>query len=178
MSPGQISARPPSPHDLYASQASYVWSTVRRLGIPPADVEDVAQEVFVTAFRKLPSFDPARPVQPWLFGIAVNLASHHQRWWTRRREVPDDGRLARQLDVALDPEALAVDRQEQALLFAALQKLRLERRAVLILHEIDGRPIPEVAETLEIPLNTAYSRLRLGRLDLAAAVQQLSGGVA
>jgi len=55
----------------------------------------------------------------------------------------------------------------------ALQEVDLEQRAVLILADIDEQPIPLVAESLGIPLNTAYSRLRVARLRFAAAVRRL-----
>jgi len=64
--------------------------------------------------------------------------------------------------------------EERSLLMRALHQLDLDRRAVLVLHEWEEQPIPAVAETLEIPLNTAYSRLRLAREDLAAAVKRLA----
>jgi RNA polymerase sigma-70 factor (ECF subfamily) len=54
----------------------------------------------------------------------------------------------------------------------ALDGLDLDRRAVFVMHELDEIPVPEVANTLAIPLNTAYSRLRLARVDVAAAIQR------
>jgi RNA polymerase sigma-70 factor (ECF subfamily) len=71
---------------------------------------------------------------------------------------------------ALPDEQLAAA-EEWQLLAAALDTLDLERRAVVVMHDWDDEPMPEVARALAIPLNTAYSRLRLGRADLAAAVK-------
>jgi RNA polymerase sigma-70 factor (ECF subfamily) len=56
---------------------------------------------------------------------------------------------------------------------SALETLELGRRAVFILHALDECPMPEVARALGLPLNTAYSRLRLARADLALAVRRL-----
>ena len=55
----------------------------------------------------------------------------------------------------------------------ALDDLELDRRAVLILHDIDGHSVPEIARALSIPLNTAYSRLRLAREQFKAAVKRI-----
>ena len=56
----------------------------------------------------------------------------------------------------------------------ALDALDLDKRAVLVMHELDGVAIPDVAMALSIPLNTAYSRLRLARRDFEKAVSELS----
>jgi RNA polymerase sigma-70 factor (ECF subfamily) len=56
-----------------------------------------------------------------------------------------------------------------------MESMPLERRAVFVMHEIDGLPVPEVAQALAVPLNTAYSRLRLARRDFATAIERLRG---
>lgn len=73
-----------------------------------------------------------------------------------------------------DPTALerVIQGEALALAQAALDTLDLEKRAVFILHEIDGYSMPEVSLALEIPLNTAYSRLRLARTRFAAALKR------
>ena len=75
-------------------------------------------------------------------------------------------------DAASPDEAIDKAKGRQ-LVLEALESLDLDRRAVFILHEIDGQPIPEVALALGTPLNTAYSRLRLGRKEFAEAIQRL-----
>jgi RNA polymerase sigma-70 factor (ECF subfamily) len=77
-------------------------------------------------------------------------------------------------DASLPADVQLADHEEHSLLLRALDTIDLERRAVLVLHEWDGEPIPEVARALGIPLNTAYSRLRAAREDLAAAVKRLT----
>ena len=63
--------------------------------------------------------------------------------------------------------------QARALVLAALQRIPLPRRAVLVMHDLDQVPMQEVAATLSIPLFTAYSRLRKARLELATAITQI-----
>jgi RNA polymerase sigma-70 factor (ECF subfamily) len=65
--------------------------------------------------------------------------------------------------------------QQRQLLARALAALDLDKRAVLVMHDVDGHPMPEIAEALSIPLNTAYSRLRLAREQFAIAVRRMQG---
>jgi len=153
---------------IYLDQLPYVMSTLRRLGVGERDLEDITHDVFVTVHRRLPDYDRARPVRPWLFGIAYRAASDYRRLARHRREdmdhevdAPD---TSQPVDERLDQA------QQRSLLVAALQDVELDRRAVLLMHDLDGIGVPEIAEQLGIPLNTAYSRLRLARKDLQIAV--------
>ena len=75
------------------------------------------------------------------------------------------------------PQAAEVARREALdLLDRALATIEVDRRAVLVLHEIEQMTAPEIARTLEIPMNTVYSRLRVARTELEAAVTRLKGG--
>ena len=151
---------------IYEGEFGYVMKTLRRLGIPERDLPDVTQEVFVRVYQALPNYDPRRPVRPWLFGFALRTASNHLRLWRTRSAPPASAEVEVQ-DSGPTPEQRAAAAEDRALVVRALQSLSLSRRAVVVLHEIDGLSVPEVAETLRIPLNTAYSRLRRGLADLA-----------
>lgn len=155
---------------LYRSEFPYVWKTLRRLGAPPADLEDLAHDVFVVVHRHLCDYDPARPLRPWLFGIALRVVSDFRRLGRNAREIP--GQSLDTADVGPTPEQHLQGKEARALLMNALDGLDLDRRAVFVLHELDELPMPEIAAMLAIPLNTAYSRLRLARADLAAFIQR------
>jgi len=156
---------------LYRAELAHIVRTVRRLGVRPADVEDVAHDVVLTAFVRRDSFDPTRPVGPWLFGIAYRVVANHFRRRGRSAEVPlEPQRLP--ADASSDPGPA---REARDLLLAALAAIDLEHRAVVVMHDLDGAGAPEVAQALAIPVNTAYSRLRNGRAKLAAAVRRLEG---
>jgi len=157
---------------IFQQEFRYVWNTLRRLGVHERDLEDMTHEVFVRVHDQLAFFDPERPVRAWLFGIALGIATNYRRLARHRvhlmAEPPDVTDLARRADESLE-------QHEQAeLVHAALQKVALEQRAVLVLHELDGCPIPEVATTLGLSLNTAYSRLRLGREAFRTAFRRLA----
>ncbi|MBN2573207.1 MAG: sigma-70 family RNA polymerase sigma factor [Deltaproteobacteria bacterium] len=165
---------PPEPDlpSIYRSEFSYVWKTLRRLGAPSADIEDLAHDVFVVAHRHLGDYDPTRPLRPWLFGIAVRVVSDHRRVGRNSREIP--GEIAEAVDATPSVQDRLEDREARALLMRALDELDLEQRAVLVMHDLDELPVPEIAAALSIPLNTAYSRLRLARAAVSAWVARFS----
>jgi RNA polymerase sigma-70 factor, ECF subfamily len=159
---------------LYRSEFPYVWKTLRRLGAPAADLEDLAHDVFVVVHRHLGDYDPSRPPRPWLFGIALRVVSDFRRLGRNAREIPGHA-----VEVAASdptPEQRLQGREARALLMKALDTLDLDRRAVFVLHELDELSMPEIAAALSIPLNTAYSRLRLARADLAGWLERLQSG--
>ena len=163
----------PSFRSIYEAEFDYVWQSLRRLGVRPSDVEDVAHDVFVTVHRKLSDYDPFRPIRPWLFGIAFRIASDYRRTSRFQREVFDSE--PEREDPGPIADAQLATREAHRLVMAALDTINLDQRAVFILHELDGQTIPEVAEALGEPLNTIYSRLRLARKAFAAAATRLQG---
>ena len=159
--------------DLFSQQFAFVWGSLRRLGVQERDVEDVAQDVFLKVHAKFDVFDRARPVRPWLFAFAVRAAADYRRLARHRVE-----RLGPESEAERPSLAKGADRQleefeERSLVEEALNAVPLDRRAVLIAFELDEVPMKEVATALEIPLHTAYSRLRVGREEFAAAIRRL-----
>jgi RNA polymerase sigma-70 factor (ECF subfamily) len=156
---------------IFEAELSYVWTSLRRLGVHARDLEDVAHEVFLKAYEALPRYDPTRPIRPWLFAFAFRFASDYRRLARHRTELygDDDPGRAREPDAE---QALA-QRQREQLVSRALDAIDIERRAVFILHELDEEPMPSVVETLGIPLNTGYSRLRTAREEFTTALRRL-----
>ena len=145
---------------IFETGFDYVWNTVRRLGVATADLEDVSHDVLLDVYRKLDNYDPARPLRPWLFGFSFRAAAEYRRKKLVRREVNQSAELVDRAPLA---EERLLAEEQRALVAAGLEVLDFNQRAVFVLHDLDGIPIPEVARTLEIPLNTAYSRLRAAR---------------
>ena len=163
---------------LYQAEFDYVWNTLRRLGVADANREDLSHDVFVTAWRKLKDYDPTRPLRPWRFGIAYRGASDFRQRAYQHREVSDDD--ADSADDRPGPDEAVAQRQARDLVRRALEFIPIDRRGVFVMHDIDGIAAPEIAAALEIPFNTAYSRLRLrlrlARRDFGEAVARLKGG--
>jgi RNA polymerase sigma-70 factor (ECF subfamily) len=158
--PADPSPRPEFRH-VFDREFSFVWNVLRQLGVHANDIEDVAHEVFITVHRHLGTYDPTRPIRPWLFGIATHAASDYRRLARHKREAPDE---------------IAASRQALALVDAAMATMPIERKAVLIMHEMEGYAMPEISASLGVPLNTAYSRLRLARKQFSEAVERLTKG--
>lgn len=153
----------------YQSEFDYLMRTLQRLGVARSDLEDLAHEVFLILRRTWNAYDPARALKPYLFGIAFRVASsHRRRFW---REVPFA--VVEEPDHALRPDQKLEADQARALVLAALQRIPLDRRVVLIMHDLDEIPVQDVAAHLAIPLFTVYSRLRKARRELEAAIVQL-----
>jgi RNA polymerase sigma-70 factor (ECF subfamily) len=159
----------------YDAHVAFVWRNLRRLGVMDRDVEDTCQEVFVVAHRRWEEFvDRGHGPRAWLFQIVLRVASDARRH-RRRHPVDPDGGVAEQRQSIEAPQAHAVARKQALdLLDRALGSIDLGRRAVLVLHEIEQMTAPEIARTLELPLNTVYSRLRVARMDLDAELARLS----
>jgi RNA polymerase sigma-70 factor (ECF subfamily) len=156
---------PPDLGAIFDEHFDYVWATMRRLGVRNADREDLVHEVFLKVSGRLGDYDPTRPLRPWLFGFAYRVAADYHRLARHRVEVIGGASEASSADVPADDRVAAL--QEREMLLASLDALPLDRRAVLVMHDLDEIPIPQIAEELAIPLGTAYSRLRLARKELA-----------
>ena len=156
---------------LFEAELQYVWNTLRYLGVREADVRDVAHDVFVTVFQRFDECDPSQPLRPWLFVIAYHAASNYRRLARHRREVQTDA--LERADEGQNVEELMDSRRQIALLLQALEGMAMEKRAVLVMHDMDGVAVPQIAEALSIPLNTAYSRLRLARRELENKLRSL-----
>jgi RNA polymerase sigma-70 factor (ECF subfamily) len=156
---------------LYKAQFAYAWKTLRRLGVFERDLPDVTHDLFVVVLRMLDQYDSSRPIKPWLFGIAFRVVSDYRRSARVTREVLEAIPEVADRGPGVDEQVATA--QARALLMRALGELDLDRRAVVVMHDLDGQPAPDIATALDIPLATAYSRLRLGREDLSAAVKRL-----
>ena len=158
----------------FEGELDYIFTTLKRLGAAPSEIEDLAQEVFVVLYRHWRTLDTDRPIRPYLFGVAYRiLYAHHRR---RAREI-----LCADVDAdddALSPEGSLQSKQSVALVTAALQRLPMSRRAVVVMHDLDEIPMADIARSLAITRFGAYARLRKGRRELAAAVRRLSKGEA
>jgi len=156
--------------DVYAEHGAFVWRSLRRLGVREADIEDVCQEAFVVAHRKLGDFREGS-MRAWLFAIALRVASDYRKRAHIRTEVA--------LDLAMEPWAAAeqprqIDRaRAKAWLEAILASLEEDKRVVFIAYELEEMPMKDVAAAAGCPLQTAYSRLHAARAHVTSAIARL-----
>lgn len=142
-----------------------VCRSLQRLGVRRADLQDVAQELFLAVHQRLHTYDPARPVRPWLFGFSLRFASNYRRLRRLHGHVSDAG-LGGQ--AAPDTEVEARD-----IVLRALGELDFDRRVALVMHDLEGFGAPDMAAQLGLNLNTVYSRIRLARDDFRGALARL-----
>ena len=130
------------------------------------DAEDVTQEVFLRVFRSLRGWDRARPLKPWVMGIAVNRC---RTWLAQRarRPEPVDYLQETAAGPAPDDSAELLDEIRQA-----LGGLRLEYRTVFVLFHEQGQPYEEIAEALGRPVGTIKTWLHRARLEVLERLKQ------
>ena len=138
-----------------------VWRSLRRFGVPEADVDDAAQLAFLTLSQRLGAVPPGSE-RAFLLGTAARLAANHRRK-VRRRPEDLDAELEQRASHRLDPEAAMQAKERRALLDQGLELLPFEQRTIFVLFELEGFSLPEIAGELAIPLGTATSRLRRAR---------------
>lgn len=155
---------------LYRSQARRVLDWVRRLGGPWLDAEDVAQDVFSVAIRRLGSYDPSRPVEGWLYGITRRVVANARRRARFRRFIGLED--VREPATPLPSAAASVHAQwRRHQLQLALEELSETQREVLVLCDLEERPAPEVAELLGVAVGTVYSRVHRARQALRGILE-------
>ena len=158
--------------EIYESYFDFVWRSLRRLGVHPAALDDAVQEVFLVVHRRLSEFEGRSSLKTWLFGISMHVAQRLARTLARHPadELPD---------VLLDRPTTATPQDEAArneaiiLLYAILDELDPDKRAVFVMAELEQLTAPEIAEALGAPLNTVYSRLRAARREFEASLKRL-----
>lgn len=153
---------------IYEEHFDFVWRNARRLGVPEASTDDVAQDVFIIVQRRIAAFDGRASMQAWLFGILVRVVRDHHRSFRRKaaRHVPLEHEATKNGGaVAADPTPLELaERAERMrLLDRLLAELDEDKRVLLILSEVEQWTLREIAELFGSNTNTIYSRLRAAK---------------
>ena len=166
--PGPNPLRPtPRFETVFAELAPYVMRMLPRLGIAPADIEDVCQEVFVTVHAKLPTFEGRSAVRTWVYGICLRVASNHRDRAYRRREQP---RAELPVQTAAPGQERELSQQRTLVqLDAALASLLPAQREAFVLHAIEELDVKEIAEVQGVSKFTVYARLYAARKHLQAS---------
>lgn len=152
---------------VYEHEADAVCAVLSRFDLRGADLEDAMHDTFVIAAGRVTTFDASRPVRPWLLGIAFRVGVGRLR--TRRVH---DSKLPDDRDPAQNPERTVELNQAASLLRRALTEISEEQGTVFTLFDLQGVPMAEIAQSMGVPLQTAYSRLRLAREAVMAAVKR------
>jgi RNA polymerase sigma-70 factor (ECF subfamily) len=157
---------------MVAAHFEFIWRALRGLGVPAANVDDAAQQVFWIAAQKLDVIASGSE-RAFLFSTARGVAANARRARARNREQADDGALELVSDAAPDPEEAAQKSQAKRLLEKVLSEMNEDLRTVFVLFELEGLTSVEIAELLQIPVGTAASRLRRAREEFQLGVTKL-----
>lgn len=156
---------------LFRAHAPFVVSFLRRMGVDADDVDDALQEVFLIAHRQggYRTDSPAKPTT-WLASIAYRIAStYRRRFFARLVRIVTTGIIHRRPADESSP-ADAVGRKEVlARIEAALECLRPDQRALILLYEIEGESCAALAQAFDVPVGTVHSRLHAARKRLHKA---------
>ncbi|WP_146647838.1 RNA polymerase sigma factor [Labilithrix luteola] len=158
----------PDPATIFREHGRFVHSVLRGLGVQKADLEDAFQEVFMVVHRKIDAYEDRGSLRAWVYGICVRVAIHVRR----RRGKPEIA--AASFPEPVDPTTpaeLLSEQQARRILYSILDQLDDDKRAVFVLYELEELSMPEVAQSLNCPVQTAYSRLRAARAAVNEAIE-------
>jgi RNA polymerase sigma-70 factor (ECF subfamily) len=160
-----------------------IFRLLSRLIRDPAEIEDVAQEAFIKAYRALPNFRGESAFYTWLYRIAINTAKNHLVAQGRRAptttetEVEDAENFdeADQLRDYNTPDAMLLSRQVGEAVNRAIEKLPEDLRTAVVLRELEGLSYEEIAEAMNCPIGTVRSLIFRAREAIASELRPLLG---
>lgn len=157
--------------EVFEQQGPFVCRSLRYLGVPEADLDDMLQEVFVVVCKRLNEYEERGRTRSWLYSICTRIVHAQRRKAFRRRECGPPGEQA----TPASQLAQVQDREALELGWRLLEQLPEQQREVFVLYEVEDMPMSEIAQALDCPLQTAYSRLYKARERILAEVERLPG---
>lgn len=175
--PGRACASSGDLKALFQNHYVRVWRLLRRFGVPPAELDDQAQEVFWVAARRFADLQPGRETA-FLYGVALRVASNTVRRGKNNAHTAPTAEFEDFVDPQPSPEEQLGERQARQLLDQVLDRMPLELRTAFVLFELEGMPVSDIAELEGIPVGTASSRLRRARQEFSALSKRLQSALA
>jgi RNA polymerase sigma-70 factor (ECF subfamily) len=157
---------------LVGDHLDFVWRSLRRFGVPAADVDDSTQHVFLIANQKLDKIQPGRE-RAFLIGIAARVASHARRS-LHRRQAAELSLSSNPRAENPDPEQLTEQLQAREQLDRVLDTMPLDLRTVFVLFELEELSVDQISQALALPRGTVATRLRRARDVFREAARAIS----
>ena len=170
---------------LFRRHRDRLWAVALRTMGNPDDAADGLQDGMISAYRRAGSFRGDAAVTTWLHRVVVNACLDRIRAAKVRRAEPlpenlddvgDRGSLVNATTEAADPADRAVADERRRMVLAALDQLPPDQRAALVLVDMEGYPVAEVAQMLDCAVGTVKSRCSRGRARLATLLGVLRPG--
>jgi RNA polymerase sigma-70 factor, ECF subfamily len=157
--------------EVFRSHRLDVARLVQRMTGRPSDLEDIVQEVFLQVYRSIKDFRGQSRFSTWLYRVTVNVVLMHRRAARSRpvlQEAPDDGFGPDSRELPDDQVARA---RRVAAFYRLLDRLSDKKRAVFVLHELEGLSPGEIASVVGAPVLTVRTRLFYARRELLALLR-------
>jgi RNA polymerase sigma-70 factor (ECF subfamily) len=166
---------------LVAKYQRKIFRLLSRLIRDPAEIEDVAQEAFIKAYRALPNFRGESAFYTWLYRIAINTAKNYLVAQGRRAPTTTETEFdeaesfeeGEQLRDVATPDAVLLSKQVAAAVNRAIEKLPEDLRTAIVLRELEGLSYEEIAESMNCPIGTVRSRIFRAREAIANELRPL-----
>lgn len=160
--------------DMYSRK---IFNLAYQFGGSPQEAEDLTQEIFFKLYNSLKKYDFERDFSAWFITLARNfLIDEYRKTRFEKSQRTDFEELSTAATEADSPENILLSQEKAELVQQALRQLSPELRTVLILREIEGFSYEEIASQLKLPLGTVKSRVNRGRIQIAQAILEKTGG--
>jgi RNA polymerase sigma-70 factor (ECF subfamily) len=155
---------------VYDGQFDFVWTSVQRLGVHASAIDDVVQDVFIVIHSKLHTLEHPEALRSWVYSVVRRTVSTYHRSRRTRAIVSTSSDGLEMESHQPSPFDIAQTNSEMSFVAKLLAELDEPRRELLALVDLHEMTVPEAAAALDVPLNTAYSRLRKARIAFEAAL--------
>ncbi len=159
---------------IYKAYSGFVYNVAYRVVNNIDEAQEITQEVFLTVYRKLKSFKFKSSLKTWVYRIAVNMAIDYARKRSREQDHTVLYEDNNKLNKAIDPVSENIDREQQVKTISTLlDALSPDQRVCIVLRSIEGLSYQEIAESLNLNINTVRSRLKRARETLLAKRKEM-----
>lgn len=147
---------------IFREHSAHIYRVALFLSKSRTLADDITQDTFLQVFRKYNSYDPSKPIRPWIYKIAVNITRNtlrKQKLFHFMKEAPDNEGC-----LLVEEQVLKNESAEE--LWKEINHLPLKSREIIIMHYYSGLKLNEISTALDIPLGTCKSRLNTARSTL------------